>query len=137
MGGLFSRLFSSKAQVQPKDFEMEDQQETHKDNRYEDDAHDAAYLALSMKQGDETTNYELSISCEGLPKMDTLSLTDAMAVVYLFVEGGYKEIGKTETANNTLDPKFNKPFIIPYSQDKKDQKVDLSHTDQNRSLRYR
>jgi hypothetical protein len=125
MGNFFNRLFSKKAQVAPKDQDNqnEDNAETNKYNNYEDDAHDAAYLALSMMQKDETTNYELSISCEGLPKMDTLSLTDAMVVVYIMVDNAYKEVGKTEVINNNLDPKFSKAFIIPYSPDRPNQTV--------------
>ena len=86
MGALFARLFNKKKvqpQAQDKDIGNDDNAESNKINNYEEDAHDAANLAISMKQGDETTNYELSISCEGLPKIDTLALTNAMVVVYL------------------------------------------------------
>lgn len=57
-----------------------------------------------MQQDDNTTNYELTIACEHLPKMDTLSLTDPIVVLYIETQGEFKEIGKTEVIKNTLDP---------------------------------
>lgn len=73
-------------------------------NEYDDDIQDAANLALAMKQEDNTTNYELTIACENLPKMDTLSLTDPIVVLYISTQSEFKEIGKTEVIKNTLDP---------------------------------
>lgn len=88
MGNWLRGLFSKKSQVQQevKDQANEDQQDANKDNNYEEDAKDAAKFATSMKQGDEMTTYEITLSCENLPKMDTLSLTDPMVVI--FVEEG-------------------------------------------------
>lgn len=85
MGSFFARLFSKKQAVQPanQDQVIDDHQEVNRENNFEEDAEDAAIFALSMKQGDDSTNYELSISCESLPKMDALSLTDPMVVLYL------------------------------------------------------
>lgn len=85
MGNFFRSLFSKKAQVLPeiKDQANDDQQDANKDSNYEEDAKDAAKFATSMKQGDEMTTYEITLSCENLPKMDTLSLTDPMVVIFV------------------------------------------------------
>jgi hypothetical protein len=48
---------------------------------------DAAHLALAIQREDLTTNIELFISCEGLPQMDTFSLSDP--VVHVFIEHEY------------------------------------------------
>jgi hypothetical protein len=88
MGNWFRSLFSKKNQVQVemKDLINDDQQDANRDSNFEEDAKDAAKFATSMKQGDEMTTYEITLSCESLPKMDTLSLTDPMVVI--FVEEG-------------------------------------------------
>ncbi len=49
---------------------------------YGDDVIDSANLAIAIQREDFTTNYELFIHCEGLPKMDSFSLSDPMVVVY-------------------------------------------------------
>ena len=66
--------------------------------------YDAANLAMASKQEDDTISYELIIACEALPKMDLLSLSDPMVVVYLLIDGEFKEVGKTEVIFDTLDP---------------------------------
>lgn len=85
MGILFARLFGGSKKVksvkQEDDNNEEGNSNTKQTNKFEDDAFDASNLALSMKRGDETINYEINISCENLPKMDTLSLTDPMVLV--------------------------------------------------------
>lgn len=86
MGNILRFFFPSK-KVQPQKADEghagnEDNQELSDNKSYEDEAKDAANLALSMNNPeDDTTTYELSIACEGLPKMDSFSLTDPMVVV--------------------------------------------------------
>ena len=50
---------------------------------YEEEIFNAAELAISIEHQDCKTNIELSIQCEDLPKLDALSLTDAMVVAYI------------------------------------------------------
>ena len=47
------------------------------------DVIEAANLAIAIQKEDYTTNIELSLSCENLPRMDTFSQTDPMIVVYV------------------------------------------------------
>lgn len=49
--------------------------------------------------------------------MDLLSLSDPMVVVYLLIEGEFKEVGKTEVIFDTLDPQFSKTFLVNYNPD--------------------
>jgi len=108
-------LFRQKAQTADKEPDEPEEDIVDEDNEYDDDVQDAANLALAMQQDDNTTNYELSLSCENLPKMDRLSLTDPIVIVYMEVEDEFKEIGKTEVIQNTLNPSFSTNFLIPYN----------------------
>ena len=115
MGNILRKLFGIKSAKVDNENEDNENEVKKEFNEYDDDVQDATNLALAMQQDDNTTNYEITISCENLPKMDTLSLTDPIVVVYLKTIDDYKEIGKTECIRNTLDPKFSKSFIISYN----------------------
>ncbi len=52
------------------------------DKDYEDDVKDAANLAIAIQKEDFTTNWELTLFCENLPKMDAFSLSDPMVAVF-------------------------------------------------------
>lgn len=62
-----------------------------------------------------TADLELSLECHGLRNMDLMSKSDPMAVVYLKDgTGNWREIGRTETIMDCLDPKFAKSFPLQY-----------------------
>lgn len=50
---------------------------------YDEDVIEAANLAIAIQKEDYTTNIELSLACENLPRMDTFSQTDPMIALYL------------------------------------------------------
>ena len=50
---------------------------------YDKDVMEAANLAIAIQKEDFTTNIELSLSCENLPRMDTFSQSDPMVVVLI------------------------------------------------------
>lgn len=50
--------------------------------QYDDDVIDATNVAIAIQKEDLTTNIEIFIHCENLPKMDAFSLTDPMVVGY-------------------------------------------------------
>ena len=50
---------------------------------YDKDVMEAANLAIAIQKEDFTTNIELSLACENLPRMDTFSQTDPMIVVLI------------------------------------------------------
>ncbi|GAB0194496.1 copine-9 [Grus japonensis] len=62
------------------------------------------------------TKVELTVSCRNLLDMDTFSKSDP--VVVLFVQGSgsseWKEFGRTEVIDNTLNPDFVRKFVLDY-----------------------
>ena len=115
MGNLIFGLFTSKTAPADKVNDDIDDEQIIEANEYDDDVQDAANLALAMQQEDNTTNYELKLACENLPKMDRFSLTDPMIVVFMEVNDKFKELDKTEIIMDTLDPKFSKSFTVSYN----------------------
>ena len=63
---------------------------------------------------------ELTMACENLPNLDTISLTDPMVVVYLENNNGiYDEYARTEAMKDSLNPKFTRTCIVIYQFEKK------------------
>jgi len=81
---------------------------------YDKDTLDAV---KNIKDG-PTTNIEITISCNNLPKFDWASETDPR--VYCFIEnnGKYMEVGKTEIISNDFNPKFKTKIKVPYNFEK-------------------
>ncbi|KAM9839448.1 copine-3-like isoform 2-T2 [Aulostomus maculatus] len=64
---------------------------------------------------DCVTKVALSISCENLLDMDVFSKSDPMCVLHMSTTGSHwVEVGRTETIQNCLSPKFSKTFVIDY-----------------------
>eukprot|EP01043_Picozoa_sp_COSAG02_P028867 COSAG02_NODE_1771_length_10971_cov_19.931012_2_plen_615_part_00 len=62
-----------------------------------------------------TADLELSIECAGLDNMDVMSKSDPFAVIYAKDgTGAWRELGRTETIQDTLSPKFATSFTIQY-----------------------
>ncbi|KAG7391492.1 Potassium channel [Phytophthora pseudosyringae] len=59
---------------------------------------------------------ELRFRCKGLKKSDFLSQSDPFIVVYMqeAQKTGWREVGRTETINNTPDPTFAKSFQVDF-----------------------
>ncbi|ETI39847.1 hypothetical protein F442_14439 [Phytophthora nicotianae P10297] len=59
---------------------------------------------------------ELRFRCKGLKKSDFLSQSDPFIVVYMqeAQRKGWREVGRTETINNTPDPTFAKSFQVDF-----------------------
>lgn len=58
---------------------------------------------------------ELSISCRDLTDMDVFSKSDPFCVLYLKdTHEVWNCLGRTETIDNTLNPEFQKKFILDY-----------------------
>ncbi|KAH9509557.1 Copine-3 [Bulinus truncatus] len=57
---------------------------------------------------------DLRFSCQNLPNRDIGSLSDPCAVLHMKQEGKYKEVGRTETVKNSLDPTFAKTITLDY-----------------------
>ena len=64
-----------------------------------------------------TTNVELSLSCNKLEDMDVFSKSDPFCVLYIKDNrrgGGWLCLDRTETIDNTLEPHWQKKFILQY-----------------------
>mmetsp|Transcript_36258 Transcript_36258/g.58602 ORF Transcript_36258/g.58602 Transcript_36258/m.58602 type:complete len:616 (-) Transcript_36258:1252-3099(-) len=63
-----------------------------------------------------TSAVELSISCNRLVKLDSLSESDPFCIVYMrsFESQQWKEVGKTETITNCANPKFVTTIKVDY-----------------------
>ncbi|KAL2085743.1 hypothetical protein ACEWY4_019063 [Coilia grayii] len=58
---------------------------------------------------------ELTVSCENLLDKDVFSKSDPMCVLLMNTSGSqWFEIGRTETVQNCLNPKFAKKFLLDY-----------------------
>lgn len=57
---------------------------------------------------------ELKISCRNILDMDFFSKSDPFVVMYMKFQSGWREVGRTETIMDNLNPDFVKSFIIDY-----------------------
>lgn len=57
---------------------------------------------------------ELHIECQHLVKKDSTSKSDPCVVFYMFQQGTWNEIGRTENIQNCHDPKFANGFVVEY-----------------------
>ena len=61
-----------------------------------------------------STNLQLFISCTNLRDVDFIGKSDPYVIAYMKENDVWKEIGRTETVTNNLNPKFHTSFIITY-----------------------
>ena len=61
-----------------------------------------------------TSNVELSISCENLADLDLFSKSDPFCVLYMKDGDRWMLVDKTETIDNTLNPIFEKKFLMQF-----------------------
>ena len=62
-----------------------------------------------------TSTVELSVKCTDLADKDLLSKSDPMCVMSIQRNGQWYEIGRTETIQDTLNPAWEKKFVVDYS----------------------
>jgi hypothetical protein len=67
-----------------------------------------------------TSQVELSVRCEKLCDMDVMSKSDPICVMFMRPRGArqpntWVEVGRTEMIRDTLDPEFQKKFVVDYS----------------------
>ena len=61
-----------------------------------------------------TSTVELSISCAQLADMDVFSKSDPFCVLYIKDGDKWVVVDRTETIDNTLDPVFEKKFVLQF-----------------------
>ncbi|KAK7114316.1 hypothetical protein V1264_000394 [Littorina saxatilis] len=61
-----------------------------------------------------TSKVELRVECRSLLDKDVMSKSDPCAVLYMFRNGRYEELGRTENVKNCLDPRFSRAFLVNF-----------------------
>jgi len=83
-----------------------------------------------------TSTVEISISCSKLEDMDTFSKSDPFCVLYVkdSKSNQWHCLGKTETIDNTLEPHFQKKFVLSYKFEERQQlRFDVYDSDSSSS----
>lgn len=73
-------------------------------------AMDIDHLLTSMRG----MKVELMISCTDLADLDTFTKSDPMCVLFVKSMGKWVEYDRTESIKNTLNPKFERSFVIEF-----------------------
>ncbi|XP_067834196.1 copine-8-like [Heptranchias perlo] len=78
------------------------------------------------------TKIEITVSCRNLLDVDTFSKSDP--VVVLFIQGigskEWREYGRTEVIENTLNPDFVRKFVLDYFfEEKQNLRFDVYNVD--------
>ncbi|XP_024138111.1 copine-8 isoform X1 [Oryzias melastigma] len=78
------------------------------------------------------TKVEITVSCRNLLDMDTFSKSDPICVLYTQAMGNkeWREFGRTEVIDNTLNPDFVRKFILDYFfEERQNLRLDLYDVD--------
>nr|KAF6494362.1 copine 8 [Rousettus aegyptiacus] len=78
------------------------------------------------------TRVEVSVSCRNLLDRDTFSKSDPICVLYVQGVGNkeWREFGRTEVIDNTLNPDFVRKFILDYFfEERENLRFDLYDVD--------
>jgi len=62
-----------------------------------------------------TSTVEISVRCTDLADKDLMSKSDPMCVMFMQKQGQWLEIGRTEMIKDTLNPSWEKKFVVDYS----------------------
>ena len=62
-----------------------------------------------------TSTVEISVRCTDLADKDLMSKSDPMCVMFMQRQGHWLEIGRTEMIKDTLNPSWEKKFVVDYS----------------------
>lgn len=71
-------------------------------------------FSLTGVQSDCHSSVQMHIEARDLVDLDTFSLSDPFAVVYMTDSKGMREIGRTETVRESLNPDFATGFDLDY-----------------------
>jgi len=62
-----------------------------------------------------TSTVEISVRCTDLADKDVMSKSDPICVMFIQKQGKWFEIGRTEMIADTLNPSWEKKFVVDYS----------------------
>ncbi|XP_062373585.1 copine-8 isoform X2 [Sardina pilchardus] len=86
----------------------------------------------SLNTSIPATKVEITVSCRNLLDMDTFSKSDPICVLYSQAVGNkeWREFGRTEVIDNTLNPDFVRKFILDYFfEERQNLRFDLYDVD--------
>ncbi|XP_029140669.1 copine-9 [Protobothrops mucrosquamatus] len=78
------------------------------------------------------TKVELTVSCRSLLDMDTFSKSDPVVILYIqeTADKEWREFGRTEVIDNTLNPDFVRKFVLDYYfEEKQNLRFDVYNVD--------
>nr|XP_034954297.1 copine-9 [Zootoca vivipara] len=78
------------------------------------------------------TKVELTVSCRNLLDMDTFSKSDPVVILYIqgTADKEWREFGRTEVIDNTLNPEFVRKFVLDYYfEEKQNLRFDVYNVD--------
>ncbi|XP_054866534.1 copine-8-like isoform X2 [Amphiprion ocellaris] len=78
------------------------------------------------------TKIEVTVSCRNLLDMDTFSKSDPVVVLYVQGLGTkeWREFGRTEVIDNTLNPDFVRKFVLDFFfEEKQNLRFDVYNVD--------
>ncbi|CAF90390.1 unnamed protein product, partial [Tetraodon nigroviridis] len=78
------------------------------------------------------TKIEVTVSCRNLLDMDTFSKSDPVVVLYMQGLGTkeWREFGRTEVIDNTLNPDFVRKFVMDFFfEEKQNLRFDVYNVD--------
>ncbi|XP_049718190.1 copine-9 isoform X2 [Elephas maximus indicus] len=83
------------------------------------------------------TKIEITVSCRNLLDLDTFSKSDPMVVLYTQSRASqeWREFGRTEVIDNTLNPDFLRKFVLDYFfEEKQNLRFDVYNVDSKTNI---
>ncbi|XP_063081288.1 copine-9 isoform X2 [Cavia porcellus] len=83
------------------------------------------------------TKIEITVSCRNLLDLDTFSKSDPMVVLYTQSRASqeWREFGRTEVIDNTLNPDFLRKFVLDYFfEEKQNLRFDVYNVDSRTNI---
>ncbi|XP_032182303.1 copine-9 isoform X2 [Mustela erminea] len=97
----------------------------------------AMSLSGASERSVPATKIEITVSCRNLLDLDTFSKSDPMVVLYTQSRASqeWREFGRTEVIDNTLNPDFVRKFVLDYFfEEKQNLRFDVYNVDSKTNI---
>ncbi|XP_032987379.1 copine-9 isoform X3 [Rhinolophus ferrumequinum] len=94
-------------------------------------------LSGTSERSVPATKIEITVSCRNLLDLDTFSKSDPMVVLYTQSRASqeWREFGRTEVIDNTLNPDFVRKFVLDYFfEEKQNLRFDVYNVDSKTNI---
>ncbi|XP_007451584.1 PREDICTED: copine-9 isoform X2 [Lipotes vexillifer] len=94
-------------------------------------------LSGASERSVPATKIEITVSCRNLLDLDTFSKSDPMVVLYTQSRASqeWREFGRTEVIDNTLNPDFVRKFVLDYFfEEKQNLRFDVYNVDSRTNI---